>query len=116
MTPRLIHELWLVVTAASTLTIVGVALYLIVSFRRSSGRWFFLSLAILFIAVAVEQGCAQLKNYFHPAPPEDQMLGLIWLAGRTAETVIGAMVLGYLVFGKNGNRNAPVQDPPKETS
>lgn len=102
MTPQLIHDLWLVVTAASTLTIVGVAVYLIVSFRRSSRRWFFLSLAILYIAVAVEQLCAQVKNYFHPAPPDDAFLGLVWLAGRAAETIVGAAVLGYLVFGKNG--------------
>lgn len=102
MNPQLIHDAWLVVTAASTLTICGVALYLIVSFRQSVRRWFFLSLAILFIAVAIEQACAEVKNYYHPAPPDDQLTGLIWLAGRVLETIVGAMVLGYLVFGRNG--------------
>lgn len=103
MTPQLTHELWLIVTATSTLTITGVAIYLIAIFRHSSRRWFFLWLAILFISVAIEQLCSQVKNYYHPAPPDDQLLGLVWLAGRTLETIVGAVVLGYLVFGKNGS-------------
>lgn len=106
MTPRLVHDLWLVITAMSTLTIGGVAIYLIASFRHSLRRWFFLSLAILLISVAIEQLCAQVKNYFHPAPPDDQLLGLVWLAGRTLETIVGALVLGYLVFGKNGTKTS----------
>ena len=115
MTPQLIHDLWLVVTAMSTLTIGGVALYLFVSFRHSSRRWFFLSLAILLVSVAVEQVCAEVKNYVHPAPPDDPALGLIWLAGRALETLVGAFVLGYLVFGRNGQSSTVVPEAPKGT-
>lgn len=105
MTPQLIHDLWLIITAISTMTIVGIAIYLIASFRYSRQRWFFLSLAILLVTVAVEQICAQVKNYYHPAPPDDPFTGLVWLAGRTLEAAVGGVVLGYLVLakGKSGS-------------
>lgn len=105
MTPQIIHDLWLIVTATSTLNIGGIAIYLIVSFRHSRQRWFFLWLGFLLITVTIEQVCAQVKNYFHPAPPDDPLTGLIWLAGRTLEMVVGGIVLGYLVFARSKNGN-----------
>lgn len=71
-------------------------------------------MAILLISIAVEQVCAEIKNYFHPAPPDDPALGLLWLAGRAVETIVGAIVLGYLVFGRNGKSPTMIPEAPED--
>lgn len=103
MTPQLIHDLWLVITAVSAAELTAIVIFKLRMYRVS-GRYYFLSQAILLMAVIIEQVCAEAKNYAHPAPPDDPALGLLWLAGRALETVVAAGVLGYMVFGRNGKQ------------
>ena len=102
MTPQQLHEAWLVVTAITTMTIGGIALFLLVTFRRSGRRWFFWALAIVLLSVTIEQLCAETKNYYQSEITTDTQLLKLWLAGRTQEAVASGLALIYLVFGQNG--------------
>ena len=103
MNPQQLHDAWLVVTAITTLTICGIALFLLATFRRSEKRWFFWALAIAFISIAIEQFCAEVKNYYQvePSGVDVEMLKL-WLGGRVQEAIVTAGALGYMIFGRNG--------------
>lgn len=101
MSPDTIQDLWLVVTAISTVILVAIVIFKWIMFRRS-GRYYFLSQAILLAFIAHEQLSAEVKNYLHPSPPDDAPVGYYWLIGRILETVVAAAVLGYMVFGRNG--------------
>jgi bacteriorhodopsin len=107
MNPQQLHDAWLVVTAVTTLTICGVAIFLLATFRHSQRRWFFWVLAIMFISVSIEQICAEVKNYYQTEPPAvDMQLLKLWLAGRVQEAVVCGLGLGYLVFGRNGKHKS----------
>lgn len=111
MTPTQLHDVWLVVTAVTTMTIGGIAIFLLAMFRQSSHRRFFWALAVAFISVAIEQACAEVKNYYQTVPaPVDMQLLKLWLAGRAQEAVVTALVLIYLVFGRNGKPAKKVVD------
>ena len=104
MTPVQLHDAWLVVTAITTMTIGGIALFLMIMFRQSSRRWFFWALAMVFVSISIEQVCAEVKNYYQVQPSlvDTQFLKL-WLAGRVQEAIVAGGVLAYLVFGRNGS-------------
>lgn len=102
MTPQTLHDAWLVITVIATLSISGIALYLWKMFRFSSRRWFFWSLSAVLASIAVEHVCAEIKNLGQPAP-QDFTIALMWVIGRIQEAVVAALVLGYMVFGRNGS-------------
>lgn len=105
MTPQQLHDAWLVITVVTTMTIGGVALYLLMMFRQSERRWFFWVLAIIYISVSIEQLCAEVKNYYQGEPAVvDMRLLKLWLVGRIQEAIVSGLGLLYLVFGRNGKR------------
>jgi bacteriorhodopsin len=111
MTPIQLHEAWLVVTVITTMTIGGIAIYLLATFRRSNRRWFFWAIAMAFVSISFEQLCAEVKNYYQAEPPLlDTNLLKFWLAGRVQEAVITGSVLCYLVFGRNGKTKTAVSE------
>lgn len=119
MTPQQLHDIWLVLTVISTLEISAIAIYLLRMFRSSSRKWFFWSIGFVLASVAVEHACAELKN-LGQAPPPDFNIALMWLLGRVQEAIVAGLVLGYMVFGRNGKPVAPViasvpPDTPKES-
>ena len=112
MSPQVLHDAWLVVTAVTILTIGGIALFLLIMFRQSERRRFFWVLAMVLISVSVEQFCAEVKNYYQQAPPElDYGLIRFWLAGRVQEAIISGIGLLYLVFGRNGKHSDGKSQP-----
>jgi hypothetical protein len=106
--PQNLHDIWLVLTVITTLETGGIALYLWKMFGRSSRKWFFWALALAFASVAVEQAVSEVKNLYG-APILNPELARMWVAGRAQQVVVLGGVLGYLVFGRNGNQ------PPVET-
>lgn len=98
MSAETIKSVWLIVTVITTLTIGGCAVYLWRMFKLR----FFRALALLLVAITVEQICAEIKNYYTD-PIEDLVLGFVWLAGRAVEAAVGSLVLAYLVLGRNGD-------------
>lgn len=102
MNPQTLHDAWLVITVISTLCLAGIAIYLFRMFYNSSRRWFFWSLSAVLASIAVEHVCAEIKNLGQPAPA-DFNIAVMWVVGRTQEAIVTALVLGYIVFGRNGS-------------
>lgn len=102
MTPQALHDTWLIITVIATLEISAIAIYLWLMFRSSSRKWFFWSIGLVLASIAVEHVASEIKNLGQPAPA-DFTIAAMWLLGRIQEAVVAGIVLGYLVFGRNGN-------------
>ena len=112
MDPQTLHDLWLVITVISTLAISGLAVFLWCTFKRSSRRWFFWTIGMVLASIAIEHVCAELKNLYQP-PPASSGIAVMWVIGRAQEAIVAVIVLGYMVFGRNGAAtNKPVDNPP----
>ena len=105
MTPRLLHDAWLVLTVVTIVEAFAIALYLWKMSGGSGAQKFLRALAIVLFSVVVEQSTAELKNFYQQEPPVVE-LGIVWLAGRAQQAIVGALVLGYLIFGKNGTKES----------
>lgn len=101
MNPQNLHDAWLVITVIATVAISGMAIFLWRTFRNSSRKWFFWTMAMVFAMIALEHVTAEIKNLNIP-PPTDAFVAWQWLAGRTAEAVAASLGLGYMLFGQNG--------------
>lgn len=101
LSPAILHDAWLTLTVIAIFELFALGAYLWKSFAGSSRKWFFWSLAIVCWSIALEQAGAEIKNLYsqHVASFE---ISLIWLVGRTQQVVISGLVLGYLLFGRNG--------------
>lgn len=105
MTPQQLHDIWLVITVIATLEISAIAIYLWRMFRFSSRKWFFWGIGLVMASIAIEHVSSEIKNLGQPAPA-DFSIAAMWLMGRIQEAAIAGAVLGYLVFGRNGNSNS----------
>lgn len=105
ITPQLLHDLWLAITAIAVFALVATAIYLWQSFQRR----FFRAMALILFSVAMEMVCAEIKNVYYPCPPTDAVTALQWLGGRIQELIVTIGALGYLVFGRNGKSGPPVR-------
>jgi len=86
----------------------GVAIFLLITFKRSEQRWFFFALAILLLSITLEQITAEIKNYFQAdAAPINIGLLYQWLAGRFQEAVVATLVLFRIVFGPRSLHPVP---------
>lgn len=111
MTSQALHDIWLILTVIAILEVSAVAIYLLQTFRYTR-RKFFWVMALAFVSIAVEYITAEIKNLSQP-PPLQFGIALQWVAGRVQECVVLGLVVGYLVFGRNGDNKA---EHPQETS
>lgn len=102
MNPQTLHDAWLVVTVIATLGIGGIATFLWTTFRRSAHRWFFWMIAMVLTSVAVEHVSAEIKNLYATDVPASLTIAGQWLIGRMQEAIVATVVLGYMIFGRNG--------------
>lgn len=100
MNPQLLHDIWLGTTAVAIFALAAIAVYLWKSFPRT---WFLRALALVFAVVAIDMFAGQVKNFYYRAPPTDAAVSLLWLGARVVAVLVSAGVLGYMIFGRNGN-------------
>jgi uncharacterized membrane protein SirB2 len=101
MNPQTLHDAWLVTTVLATVALAGIAIFLRQMFRFSERKWFFWALALVLASIVIEHVTAEIKNLDMP-PPDNVWIATQWLLGRAQEAIIAALVLGYMVFGRNG--------------
>jgi hypothetical protein len=102
ITPQLLHDAWLIINVILLLEIVGIGLYLWQMGGRA--RKFLRMTALAFFSIAGTIIGAEFKNVWQQEPPPVSV-GVIafWLLTYCQAAIVLGFVLGYLVFGRNGD-------------